>query len=157
MENYPLYGEARAALSRNCEERHKNIRLFNNAAPSPLHSQCGGISASPHREHKWKSKSFQRWFWCKMGCILIEYYEILNSRVALWKGGEMKGTAHRGKIAAVMLRHNMLHGALNMYDSQGKNSLSSKIVIFLLKTALIWQPCVFLFFFCLFKLHLNPK
>lgn len=72
-----------------------------------------------------------------MGCILIEYYEILNSRVALWKGGEMKGTAHRGKIAAVMLRHNMLHGALNMYDSQGKNSLSSKIVIFLLKTALI--------------------
>ena len=72
-----------------------------------------------------------------MGCILIEYYEILNSRVSLWKGGERRETAHTGKIAAVMLRHNMVHGALNMYESQGKNSLSSKMAIFLLKTALI--------------------
>lgn len=34
MENYRLYGDARAVLSRSCEERHKNIRLFNAKVPS---------------------------------------------------------------------------------------------------------------------------
>lgn len=33
---------------------------------------------------------------------------------------KMRETVHADKIAAVMLKHNMLYGALNIYDSQGE-------------------------------------
>ncbi len=41
-----------------------------------------------------------------MGCILIEYLEILYSRVSWWQ--QMKETVHTDKIAAVMLKPNVI-------------------------------------------------
>lgn len=80
MENYPLYGEAHAALSQNCEETHtkdkkrrRNLGLFNELLLAvSSHSLRGGISASLHCKHKRKSKSFQQPFGCKTGSILID-------------------------------------------------------------------------------------
>lgn len=80
MENYPLYGEAGAALSPKMARRDKNIGLFLflvfwgvkklQIRRLISNAQCGGISASLPGENKRKSKSFQRGhFHAKQQCF----------------------------------------------------------------------------------------
>lgn len=103
MENYPLYGEARVALSR--EETHRKIGLFDAEVPSLFHPQCAGICASLRSEDKCKSKPFQWQFSCKMGCILIEGSERVY---ALTVGRKRKETVNADRMSSVKLKHIML-------------------------------------------------
>lgn len=131
MENYPLYGEAHAALSPNCEERNtRKMYLSFLTTPCP---HCGGISASLHRKHKRKSKSFQTYFSCKMGCILIESSEILYSR-ASWC------SAYRDSC-----RHITCFMGCGIHDSQGKTSISLKLCSLNSVFALTVHPLQWLF------------